>query len=101
MTDTIPSGFRSVWERRGDIATAGLFSKLNSDTWPADYPRIPLEDNGASDDADCIKVHIFGTFSKAAIEAVSGPRPRSKMDRLIWRKFKKSTAKTGIKVKEI
>lgn len=101
LTDTIPPGYRSVWGRRDDIAKAKLYPKLNPNTQSTDYPRILLEASREDNDADYIEVHIYGTFTKAAIDAIIGPRPRSNEDRVIWKMFKKSAAASRITVKEV
>ncbi len=100
LTDTIPPGYRAVWDRRHDIAKAKLYSKLNSHTQKEEYPQILMNDTKGSEDADYIEVHIYGPFTRAAIDTIIGPRPRSGEDRIIWRKFKASAENIGITVKE-
>ena len=100
LTDTIPPGYRAVWDRRHDIAKAKLYSKLNSHTPKEDYPQILMNNSKGSEDADYIEVHIYGPFTRATIDMIIGPRPRSGEDRIIWRKFKASAENIGITVKE-
>jgi hypothetical protein len=50
---------------------------------------------------DYIEVHIFGSFNRSAIEKIAGPVPRSREDKLIWRKLRKIAAKIGVSVEEL
>ena len=100
LTETIPPGYRAVWDQRHDIAKAKLYSKLNSHTQKQDYPHILMNNIKGNEDADYTEVHIYGPFTKAAIDKIIGPKPRSREDRIIWRKFKASAEDVGITVKE-
>ena len=100
LTATMPPGYRAVWDRRHDIAKAKLYSKLTSHTTQQDYPAILMNNANGSEEADYIEVHIYGPFTRAAIDNIVGPKPRSHEDRIIWRKFKMDAKKIGITVKE-
>ena len=100
LTGTIPAGYRAVWDRRDDVAKAKLYSKLTSHTKADDYPSILIRDADGSEEADYIEVHIYGPFNRAAIDKIMGPTPRSREDKIIWRKFKKLAEKVGILVEE-
>ena len=100
LTATMPPGYRAVWDRRHDIAKAKLYPKLTSSTQKHDYPHILMDTSNSTSDADYIEVHIFGPFTRAAIDMVIGPKPRSREDRIIWRSFKAAAKKAGVAVKE-
>lgn len=101
LTDLMPPGYRATWLRRGDLAQAKLYSELSASTVANDFPSILMRDTGTSGAADYIEVHIYGTFNRSAIACVRGPDPKSREDRILWRKFKKKAAAAGIDVEAI
>ena len=101
LTGTFPPGYRAAWERRGDVAKAKLYSKLSATTTKSDYPTILLANCSSAANSDYIEVHIYGSFTGAAIEKIIGPTPRSREDKVIWRKLKRDAQKVGITVEEV
>jgi hypothetical protein len=65
LTDSVPKGLRTTWDRRGKLAVSKCASKFTAKTTKTDYPAI-LND-GAN---DFIEVHIFGSISHRTIEKV-------------------------------
>jgi len=101
VTDRCPPGFRAVWKRRGDLAKAKLYARLNKGTLPNEFPEILMPDRVGSAPNDYIEVHIYGKFNRAAIERVIGPAPRSKVDKLLWRRLTNTLKAAGIALEEV
>lgn len=64
LTDPVPKGFRTTWERRGKLAVSKYAPKFTLTTTKADYPTI------LNDGDDFIEVHVFGSISHHTIEKV-------------------------------
>ena len=101
LSDVIPPGYRADWSRRGDLAIAKLYSKLDSSTKIDDFPSLLMSSETDNSDADYIEVHIYGEFNRSAVDRIVGPKPLSKEDKLIWRSLKKYAARVGVTVEEI
>lgn len=101
LTDTFPAGYRATWERRGDVAKVKLYPKLSAATKRSDYPTILMPDGTSAANSDYIEVHLYGPFTRAAIQKLIGPTPRSREDKMIWRKLKRDAQKAGITVEEV
>lgn len=99
LTDVFPPGYRATWDRRGDLAMAKLYPKLDSSTRVANHASLIMS-SAAGGAGDYIEVHVFGPFNRSAIAKILGPRPRSREDRVIWAAFKRSATKVGIAVEE-
>lgn len=65
LTDPVPMGLRTTWERRGKLAVSKYAPKFTVATTKADYPTI-LNDGAG----DFIEVHVFGSISHHTIEKV-------------------------------
>jgi hypothetical protein len=101
LIDVIPAGYRAVWSRRGDLAMAKLYPRLDSGTDSGEHASLLMSSEIAGGSGDYIEVHIFGAFNRSAIERIVGPVPRSREDKLIWRSLKKAAAKAGVDVEEL
>jgi hypothetical protein len=98
LSQPMPPGYRATWDRRADLAKAKLYPKLNTTTDPSTFGAILLNDSGSASagGSDYIEVHIYGSFNRNSIERVIGPKPRTKEDRLLWRRLGKSAAAAGV-----
>lgn len=101
LNKPIPKGFRTIWTDRGMLALAKLHSRLKKDTTIAEFPDILETDNGGSGDSDWIEVHIYGVINRNAIESVSGPVPKTREDKVIWKALIARSKAAGIEVHEI
>ncbi len=101
LMGVFPPGYRAVWSRRGDLAMAKLYPNLDSGTESWIYASFLMSSEIADGSEDYIEVHIFGPFNRSAIEKIVGPVPRSREDKLIWRKLKQTAAKAGVDVEEL
>jgi hypothetical protein len=87
----IPPGYRSTWGERAKLAVAKLADFIASGMNEADFQRLLLIDSGDRASDSFIEVHIFGTFDREAIEAVSGPKPKKRSrDTAIWEVVKET-----------
>lgn len=100
LTEAFPLGYRAVWSRRGDLAMAKLYPKLDSGTDSGKYASFLMSSNAKDGREDYIEVHIFGSFNRSAIERIIGQVPISREDKLIWRSLKKSADKIGVNLEE-
>lgn len=90
-----PPGYRAIWESRGDLAVAKLQPKITATTSGADFPGIIMERRTHDADCDFIEVHIYGSIHQRVIKHVSGPIPKDREDRAIWRQIKRKLEALG------
>ncbi len=95
LTKPIPPGYRAPWNERGLLAKAKLHAELAANTKDADFPSILAFDRGGTGNSDFIEVHIYGPLSRYTVEKVIGPEPRTKEDRLIFRRLKRWLSEIG------
>lgn len=96
-----PVGFRASWPSRQDLAMAKLGDKLDSRTASSEFASILLNQGTSGGNADFIECHIFGPLHRSSIEKVTGPRPKSKHDLVIWKSVVSQPTKLGVVVKEV
>ncbi len=101
LTDPIPSGYRATWPRRDALAKAKLHSEIDRVTPEAKFPTILVHDRGGTGNSDFIEVHIFGPLNRYTIEKLIGPIPKTREDRLIWRRLERELKTLGISVESI
>jgi hypothetical protein len=97
---SFPPGFRASWLRRHDLAKAKLHSKLKVSTPDIQFPEILMPTVALGNPIDFVEAHIYGGFTRDAIEKIIGPNPNSRDDRTLWSKLKLSARKAGILVEE-
>jgi hypothetical protein len=96
--DPVPSGYRTIWQERDQLAMAKLHSKLDAGTRANEFPRILFTPGKDESDQDFIEVHIYGPIHRAAVETVAGPEPRAHADKAILRSLKKKLTEVGAKL---
>lgn len=69
---SIPSGYRSVWEDRNELAVAKLACRITEETTAEDHASLLLFSEGDRETDEFIEVHIYGAFDIGAVEAVKG-----------------------------
>ncbi|WP_323801653.1 hypothetical protein [Parasphingorhabdus sp.] len=99
-TSSLPSGYRASWSRRSELAMAKLHPKVAKGMSLNDFPSILIDQGVKSTEADFIEVHIYGPIHPRAINNVSGPVPKDKADKIIWKRVKRELLKFGATVKE-
>jgi hypothetical protein len=90
-----PAGYRAPWERRGDLAMAKLQSKISASTSSPDFPGILMERRAGAADCDFIEAHIYGTIHQRVIKHVSGPAPKDRSGKAIWKQVKRKIEEIG------
>lgn len=85
LNEPLPCGYRADWENRYRLAMAKLHSNLSSTSKTEDFAAILQNDTGGTGTSDFIEVHIYGTINRNAIEKAVMIRPKTKMDRLLWK----------------
>ncbi len=80
---------------------AKLNDKLDSKTASAQFASILLDQGKSATDADFIECHIFGPLHRSSIEKVTGPRPRSRRDLIVWKSIVSQLTKLGAVVQEV
>lgn len=101
LTQPLPPGYRAVWERRGTLAKAKLYSKLNAETDQKLFAEILLNEDPSKGTFDYIEVHIFGSFNRNSIERIAGPAPRTREDKFLWGRLKKQAKIAGVSIEEV
>jgi hypothetical protein len=91
----LPAGYRTSWTDRDKLAMAKLHDKIDANTRPNDYPGILMTQGEKSIDDDFIEVHIYGAIHRRAIECVTGPEPKNRFNRVIWKSIKKKLAEVN------
>jgi len=100
LNQVLPAGYRAIWDTRGKLAKAKLYSRISSETKEEEWATILQTDNGESGNSDFIEVHIYGSLNRNAIESVAGKAPRTREDRLLWRRIKRKLTEAGAEVRE-
>jgi len=95
LHEAIPPGFRAVWEERHTLAKAKLHSEIGPETSEADFAAILVRDRGGPGNSDFIEVHIYGPLNRYTIERVVGPRPRTREDRVTWKRLERLLSEVG------
>jgi len=72
FTQSLPLGYRAIWEERHKLAVAKLAKLISDGTSEQEYAKILLYSDGNRETDDFIEVHIFGIFDINAIESVKG-----------------------------
>lgn len=98
--DAPPLGFRATWQNRAALARAKYGHKILSMTDPSEFPAILMSSERDSDKCDFIEVHIYEKVGRDAIEAVTGPVPKGREDKLLWKQVKRKLDKS-VKVREL
>ncbi|WP_026606032.1 hypothetical protein [Methylocapsa acidiphila] len=98
LTKPIPPGYRAPWNERQLLAKAKLHSELTAATADADFPSILACDRGGTGNSDFIEVHIYGPLNMHTIEKVVGPKPRTREDRLIFKRLEQKLSEIGAKL---
>lgn len=70
-TDSIPRGFRAVWEDRAKLCIVKLAQNIDTTTTSAEYSNILMHQGAATDDDEFVEVHIFGPMTILTIEEVT------------------------------
>lgn len=96
LTQPVPPGYRAPWSARATLAKAKLHAKLSSTTRSAEYASTLLDSKGTADSADFIEVHIFGEFSRGAIEKVYFMETADEPDKIILRSVQQELGRLGI-----
>ena len=87
----IPPGYRSTWGERAKLAVAKLADFITCGMNETDFQSLVLLDTGNRETDSFIEVHIFGTFDREAIDAVSGPKLKKRSrDVAIWEVVKEN-----------
>ncbi len=74
----LPPGFLSIWTERHKLVCAKLLDMLDATT-PADQmSSIILKQAPNRQDEEFCEVHIFGTFTSASLESISGSSKATK-----------------------
>jgi hypothetical protein len=95
LNEPIPPGYRADWPNRHLLAMAKLHSEITPATKDAEFRDILLKERPGTSESDFIEVHIFGTINRYSIERVVGPTPRTREDRLIWKRLDRSLRAIG------
>ncbi|MEO6012186.1 MAG: hypothetical protein ABIQ30_01190 [Devosia sp.] len=67
------------------MALAKLHGELSGDTKPEGFAAILAKDIGDTGDADFVEAHVYGSLNRNAISSITGPLPRLKEDRILWK----------------
>ena len=90
-----PPGYRAPWARRDQLAVSKLVDKVLSGMSDTDFPDVLMEPRREAADCDFMEVHIYGPIHHVAIEHVSGPIPKVRPDRAIWKQVKRRLRDLG------
>lgn len=96
LTDPIPEGYRAPWGKRSELAMAQLHSSITSETTESTFDSILLNPEASRDDASFIEVHIYGEFSRGAIDSVYLIDSSEPADKLIARSIQAELKKLKI-----
>ncbi|OQW90914.1 MAG: hypothetical protein BWK78_05935 [Thiotrichaceae bacterium IS1] len=69
----VPSGYRVIWQERGELAVTKLGEKIQGKTKKRHFANLLLTSTGHRKTDDFIGVHIYSTIDKNWVESVRGP----------------------------
>lgn len=95
-----PIGYRCTWSKRPDLAAAKLWEKVQVGMDDVALGDLLMEPRGGAADCDFIEVHIYGPIHRRAIRRVSGPRPSSAPDQVLWQHIRDTLQASGVVVEE-
>ncbi|GJE13388.1 hypothetical protein [Methylobacterium longum] len=95
-----PLGYRATWDQRQTLAVAKLHSEINQGMADKQFAAVLMKQAASGADNDFIEVHIYGPIHRKCIEKVSGPDPKPRVERSIWRQAAKALRKDGAVVEE-
>lgn len=96
LNEKIPSGFRSDWDNRGNLARAKLHSKITPSISPSEYGEILITDNGGTGDGDWIEAHIYGSINRSAIKTLIRNQDFNRANSYIWRGLVELATEVGV-----
>ena len=96
-----PLGYRATWSERNKLAQAKLHPELQSSTKTLEFSGILVRQGTSTGNAEFIEAHIYGPLHRNAVELVTGPKPKNKVDAYLWNKVKRTLKMLGAKVQEI
>jgi len=94
--DPIPLGHIATWEKRSRLAVAKVGGDVKKRTTAVDYPRLLLRSASRATD-QFMEVHVWGTFTRDAVEQVTAPLGADDIDRALLAAAKESASKLGIR----
>lgn len=95
-TSTVPTGYRSCWDNRHELAVAKLADFVGPETSGSEYPRILLNSKGDRSTDQFVEVHIYEGFNINAVSSVSGTStPKRPDDRAVVTVVKELLEKQG------
>jgi hypothetical protein len=96
----IPTGYRAIWQQRGELAACKLEPRLAPETAPEDVPTLLLG-RSAEADADFIEVHIFDRLNRDSIQRIVVGRGGSEDDDIFKSLILRDCEKSGIPYEEV
>ncbi len=96
---SIPKGYRAVWSKRGKLAVAKLYSKIDKSTKEKDFQSILISFD-SDGTADCIEVHIFGSIHAKAFSKLTICGQMSGMDHALLNAYRSKIDTFGIVLEE-
>ena len=94
----VPPGYRTVWALRHRLAVAKLHESIDATTIEDDFGAILLHAGPSPELEDFIEVHIYGSFTRRAVERIRIKKPSNKSDKVIVRALSHKLRKAGISV---
>jgi hypothetical protein len=81
--ESVPSGYRAVWEQRHELAAAKLEPALQEHMESDAFENLLLRPAQEQVLEDFIEVHIYGSLGRDSIERLVVTKPRQKADQVI------------------
>ena len=96
-----PPGYRAPWPERGVLVSAKLGGQIKPGATRDDLADLLMSRSRGEAECDFVEAHVYGDIHSECIDAVIGPPPTQRADRLIWTRLKRLLAKNGARVTEI
>lgn len=101
-SDTIPFGYRAVWDNRDMLAMAKLQPRIDAETPDTAFPVILMEDEPVNtEESDFMEVHVYGDVHPGAFEHVIADIPDDPYDKLLWERMKIRLDQFGVSYEEL
>jgi len=98
--DTLPKGYRAMWEDRYMLCVAKLADRIAHDTRVDNHASILLESGAGTADDDFVEVHVWGPMTRCTMEKVVTTRPRGRRARAILAGLSAKLSAAGVTIEE-
>lgn len=99
--DTLPQGYRAIWEERGKLCATKAAGDISEITQSKHFAGILMRQGKTSAEDKFVEVHIWGPISSCTFGRVVVKKPKSHAGGVIFEALQEDLEKIGVKVEEV